>query len=172
MPWPDPPASGRNRSVKTAPGRTARLTSVAWPLLFAALSLGACKRQIGDACKNSLDCSQESERLCDISQPGGYCTIEGCDERTCPEDSVCVRFFPHDEKEPKADNCAKCNADEVCLADLHCVPRASERRFCVHSCTGNSDCRGEYQCVQAGTNGTMQLHSDPNAVVHYCAPAQ
>jgi hypothetical protein len=170
MAWPDPPASGKNRSVKTVPGRSARVFHLAWPLLLAALSLGACKRDIGDACKNSLDCSQETERLCDISQPGGYCTIEGCDERTCPEKSVCVRYFPHDEKAPTM-SCADCTAAEVCLQDGHCVARASERRFCVHSCNDNSDCRGGYECRQVGTSGTMQLHPDPNAVVHYCAPA-
>jgi hypothetical protein len=157
--------------VKTAPGRSARVPSLAWPLLFAALSLGACKRDIGDACKNSLDCSQESERLCDISQPGGYCTIEGCDERTCPEKAVCVRYFPHDENAMKQD-CATCTAAEVCLPDGHCAPRTSERRYCVHSCNDNSDCRGGYSCRQVGTGGTIQLHPDPDAVVHYCAPAQ
>jgi hypothetical protein len=156
--------------VKTAPGGAARIPFLAWPLLFAAVSLGACKRDIGDACKNSLDCSQESERLCDISQPGGYCTIEGCDERTCPEESVCVRFFPHDEKAPTM-ACSQCAAADVCLQDMHCVPRASERRYCVHSCNDNSDCRGGYQCRQTGTNGTMQLHPDPKAVVRYCAPS-
>jgi hypothetical protein len=156
--------------VKTAPGRSARLPLLAWPLLLAALSLGACKKDIGDACKNSIDCSQESERLCDISQPGGYCTIEGCDEKTCPEQSVCVRFFPHDPKGPTV-ACSACTADEVCLQDGHCVARASERRFCVHSCNDNGDCRGGYTCTLVGNGGTMPLHPDPTAVVHYCAPS-
>jgi hypothetical protein len=155
-----------------APRRAAR--ALAWSTLFvAALSLGACKRDIGDDCKNSLDCSQESERLCDISQPGGYCTIEGCDERTCPSASACVRFFPRLELLTKPCS-AGCDSTELCLPDGKgggvCAPRMSERRFCVHSCSDNSDCRGGYDCVQAGTNGTMQLHSDPNAVVHFCAP--
>jgi len=154
--------------VKFAP----RPGLLAWSsLLLAALSLGGCKRDIGDDCKNSLDCSQESERLCDISQPGGYCTIEGCDERTCPEDSVCVRFFP---RQGLTKSCATgCDPNELCLADGKegvCAPRMSERRFCVHSCSDNSDCRGGYDCLQAGTNGTLQLHADPNAVVRFCAP--
>ena len=136
--------------------------------LFAALSLAACKREIGDDCKNSLDCSQESERLCDISQPGGYCTIEGCDERTCPEEAVCIRFFPRLGLNKSCTD--GCDATELCLQDGKCAPRMSERRYCVHSCDDNSDCRGGYDCIQAGTNGTMQLHSNPNAVVRFCAP--
>ena len=149
--------------MKSGPRRAVPLL-----LLLAALSLGGCKRDIGDACKNSLDCSQESERLCDISQPGGYCTIEGCDERTCPEDSVCVRFFPRlGVTKPCS---AGCDANELCLQDGTCAPRMSERRFCVHSCGDNSDCRGGYDCRQAGTQGTMHLAPDPNAVVRFCAP--
>lgn len=157
--------------MKTAPGRAARLPTLAWPLLFAALSLAACKRDIGDACKNSIDCSQETERLCDISQPGGYCTIEGCDERTCPEESVCIRFFPRLDLTKACSISEPCTASEICLPEGKCTPRASERRFCVHSCNDNSDCRGGYQCKQAGTGGTLPLHPNPAAVVHFCAPA-
>jgi hypothetical protein len=144
---------------------------MAWAsLLCAVVSLAACKRKIGDACKSSIDCSQESDRLCDISQPGGYCTIEGCDEHTCPEESACVRFFPKDLTKPceTADNCTP---EELCLlSEHHCAPRTSERRFCVDSCSDNSDCRGGYECRLAGTRGTTALHATPNAVVHFCAP--
>jgi hypothetical protein len=149
--------------------KSARLRSLAWSsLLCAALSLGACKRDIGDDCKNSLDCSQESERLCDISQPGGYCTIEGCDERTCPESSVCVRFFPRLGLTKPCS--AGCTPDELCLPEGTCAPRMSERRFCVHSCGDNSDCRGGYVCRQAGTQGTLGLSTNPNDIVRFCAP--
>jgi hypothetical protein len=158
--------------VKTA------LRCAAWAsLLCTVLTLFACKREIGDACKSSIDCSQESDRLCDISQPGGYCTVEGCDERTCPNDSVCVRFFPSvDLANSKTCNVdLDCTQDQLCLADMpakHCVSRSSERRYCVHSCGENSDCRGGYECRLAGTMGTMALHpSGPSTVVHYCAPA-
>jgi hypothetical protein len=144
---------------------------VLWASFLCALALGACKRQIGDACKSSIDCSQEAERLCDIAQPGGYCTIEGCDERTCPEDSACVRFFPRIGLSKLCS--AGCAPDELCLQegpDGHCVPRASERRFCVASCSDNSDCRGGYECRQAGTAGTLPLAPNPTAIVHFCAP--
>jgi hypothetical protein len=163
--------------VNTGSCSAGRPRLLAWALLCAALSLAACKRQIGDACKSSIDCSQEAERLCDISQPGGYCTIEGCDERTCPDESVCVRFFPRLDPgracnpTPPADSPPDCAPEELCLKDGHCVPRASERRFCVHSCTDNNDCRGGYECRQAGTQGTIALHPNPAADVHFCAPA-
>jgi len=158
--------------VQSAPRRAIRLLACS-SFLLAALSLGGCKRDIGDDCKNSLDCSQESERLCDISQPGGYCTIEGCDERTCPEDSVCVRFFPRLGLTKACSAATDCEPNELCLQNGNagvCAPRMSERRFCVHSCDDNSDCRGGYDCVQAGTNGTMQLTSNPSAVIRFCAP--
>jgi hypothetical protein len=58
----------------------------------------ACGRKIGDDCKTQLDCNEEDDsRTCDISQPGGYCTIEGCDETSCPKEAVCVRFYPAEE---------------------------------------------------------------------------
>jgi len=59
-------------------------------------TLAACGRSIGDACLISTDCSATGDRSCDLSQPGGYCTVEGCDDHSCPSDSVCVRFFPID----------------------------------------------------------------------------
>lgn len=134
------------------------------------MSLAACKRKIGDACRTSIDCSQEADRTCDISQPGGYCTIEGCDEHTCPDGSVCVRFFPTD----LAKTCAidtDCTPQELCLLpEGHCAMRASERRYCVDSCSGDSDCRGGYDCRLAGEKGTLALHQDPKAVSHFCAP--
>jgi hypothetical protein len=133
---------------------------------------GACSKKIGDACRSSIDCSQESERLCDISQPGGYCTIEGCDERSCPEEAVCIRFFPRLflTKSCK-DNAAACAADEVCLeADGLCAPRTSERRFCALACGNNGDCRGQYECREAGKGGSLPLVTNPARKVSFCAP--
>jgi hypothetical protein len=138
-------------------------------LLFLAAS---CRREIGDACKNSIECSYETDRLCDIAQPGGYCTVEGCDERTCPDDSVCIRFFPR-QYLTMAKPCqaaTDCAPEELCLQDGRCAPRASERRYCAASCVDNGDCRGGYECRLAGTQGTMSLHANKAATVHFCAP--
>jgi hypothetical protein len=156
--------------VKLGLRRAGTVRLLAWTALLAGIaSLAACKRKIGDECRSSIDCSQESDRLCDISQPSGYCTIEGCDERTCPDESVCVRFFPNDLVKMCAGD-ADCTPAELCLPEHLCAPRMSERRFCVDSCSGNSDCRSGYECRLAGTKGTLPLHPNPSAVVHFCAP--
>ncbi len=64
-------------------------------LLVVAVSSGAaCKRQIGDDCKTASDCDPSGSRACDLSQPGGYCTIQGCNETTCPSEATCIRYFP------------------------------------------------------------------------------
>jgi hypothetical protein len=136
-------------------------------VLVAALVCWSCTKKIGDDCKTSIDCSQESDRLCDISQPGGYCTIEGCDEHSCPKGSACIRFFP---RLFLTKHCGEgCTVDEICLDDL-CAPRASERRYCAHTCSDNGDCRGGYACSATGTNGSLALAPDPDAKVNYCAP--
>lgn len=59
-----------------------------------ALGAGACSHNIGDSCQTSVDCDPSGTRSCDLSQPGGYCTINGCDETTCPSGATCVRYFP------------------------------------------------------------------------------
>ncbi len=63
-------------------------------VVFTALAGAGCGHNIGDGCSINTDCSPNNDRTCDLSQPGGYCTIEGCDQSSCPSDSVCVRFFP------------------------------------------------------------------------------
>lgn len=59
-----------------------------------ALAAAACGHGIGDDCKTSTDCDPNGTRSCDLSQPGGYCTIVGCNETSCPSDSTCIRYFP------------------------------------------------------------------------------
>ena len=61
---------------------------------FALLSASGCTREIGDECQTSVDCDPSGRRACDLSQPGGYCTIVGCSETSCPESSACIRYFP------------------------------------------------------------------------------
>jgi hypothetical protein len=136
-------------------------------VLACLLLSGACTKKIGDDCRSSIDCSQDSERTCDISQPGGYCTIEGCDERSCPEEAACIRFFPRlFLTRPCTAGCA---VDELCVGD-QCAPRTSERRFCVQKCGENGDCRGGYICREAGTAGSLPLTANPAAKVSFCAP--
>ena len=103
------------------------------------LVLGACKPGIGDACTTSTDCSQTGDRLCDISQPFGYCTIYNCEpagtnaSTACPDDSACIAFAA--EPSP-VDGCA--NA-------LGATPY--QRTFCLKKCDNNNDCRDQYVCA-------------------------
>jgi hypothetical protein len=107
----------------------------AFATIFALIGL-SCAPQIGDECETSVDCSQGGERLCDITQPGGYCTIFNCEPGDCPDDSVCVVFGA----EPSA--LPACNQGDG-------LSRFA-RSFCMASCGSNSDCRSGYDCIDVG----------------------
>jgi hypothetical protein len=62
--------------------------------LVVAVSAAACGSQIGDSCQTATDCDPNGTRICDLSQPGGYCTVLGCDETTCPSEAACIRTYP------------------------------------------------------------------------------
>ena len=89
-------------------------------LVCALLAIAACAPSIGDSCGGSRDCSTTGDRVCDLAQPGGYCTILGCDPDTCPGSSLCVewRFEPG---------------------------RLAET-WCMAACSGG--CRALYRCVR------------------------
>jgi hypothetical protein len=159
--------------------------------LGALATLGACSKEIGDDCMTSIDCSSAGDRTCDIAQPGGYCTIVGCDNTSCPSEAVCIRFFPEQflTKQCCAGdaNCLMpplappppCNADEICLAvDMApglCAPRTEEQRQCERSCGSDGDCRSGYKCVTTNlAAGTLPYASDPavgTPAAKFCSPA-
>jgi hypothetical protein len=122
-------------------------------LIGVALVGAGCGKEIGDACIVSSDCSPNGDRQCvDPGSNEGYCTIQGCDFDTCPEEAVCVRFFtgtfsnrPCDpiEENNTQDNCS---LDELCSLAGSCVPRQSEVRYCMRRCDSNDDCRDNYEC--------------------------
>ncbi len=164
--------------------------------LGALTALAACGRSIGDECVISTDCSAAGDRTCDLSQPGGYCTIEGCDDHSCPDSSVCVRFFPIDflntgcipTSAPCTDagdiciDCQRAADGAICGTDATgaaipddvqpglCAPRSTEHRLCVKSCNNNGDCRGGYECRKGGTRGSVPLISNPNGTAQFCVP--
>ena len=108
-------------------------------LVFSALGV-ACQPKIGDDCQTSVDCSQGEERLCDITQPGGYCTIFNCEPDNCPEESACIAFG------------AKLSTVPGC-ADGNDLSRL-ERTFCMVTCGSDKDCRGGYVCADLADSDT------------------
>ena len=114
-------------------------------LLFVALSAG-CRPQIGDECVSSVDCSAQGDRLCDTSQPDGYCTIFSCEPDNCPnDDSVCVGFGLE-----LAPSC-----DATTAADPR-WPRF-ERTFCMAPCEVDDDCREGYQCLAPSARAATSI---------------
>ncbi len=107
-----------------------RLASVA---LFASIVAIGCKPKIGDKCASSTDCSTSGDRLCDTTQPGGYCTMFNCEPDGCPAgEAACVGFYA-----------------TVC-GDPQRTPRFG-RTFCMATCSGDGDCRAGYACVDMGS---------------------
>jgi hypothetical protein len=157
-------------------------------VVFAA-QLAACGKKIGDECKTAFDCNQTDEnRTCDISQPGGYCILEGCDQHSCPDEAACVRFFPRlnlqdkvcDAKDPNScgfmGKCIVYASGPVMLPDggtdpgTRCAPLSSEIRRCVLMCDKDGDCRDGYECRTSGTYGSEALTDVPNGRVQFCSP--
>lgn len=102
-------------------------------LVAATATAAGCKPKIGDDCQISTDCSASDERLCDITAPGGYCTVFNCEPGTCPEDeSLCVQFG------------AQRSPIEAC-EDLQ-SPSPYARTFCMATCEDSADCREGYRC--------------------------
>jgi hypothetical protein len=102
-------------------------------LVVSMLALSGCKAKIGDDCTTSTDCSVQGDRLCDISQPGGYCTVFNCEPGGCPEEAACVAFD------------SQVDANSACYDPSQ--RGRLERRFCLFVCDSNSDCRSGYICA-------------------------
>ncbi|HEY7953966.1 MAG TPA: hypothetical protein VII38_01700 [Polyangia bacterium] len=142
-----------------------------WFAVLALATVSGCGHNIGDSCTVNVDCSIAGDRFCDISSPGGYCTVDGCDVDTCPSEAVCIRFLTPIQDQPcnlmsmsgPPDN--GCSIDERCVCDdsiagqcqnndaAHCAPESTERRWCQLRCHTDSDCRIGYKCVEPGSNG-------------------
>ena len=113
--------------------------------LVSGLAAG-CGNEIGDSCVISSDCSPNGDRQCDPSTKEGYCTIQGCDYDTCPEEAACIRFFTGNFENRPCAEASECTLDELCSLEGHCVPRSSEVRWCMRKCDGDGDCRDGYEC--------------------------
>lgn len=60
-------------------------------LYLAVVTLAACTPSIGDHCVLSTDCSVQGDRICDTSQPNGYCS-KSCAGDDCPNKAACVLY--------------------------------------------------------------------------------
>jgi len=124
--------------------------AICLPALTGALALG-CTPKIGDDCTVSTNCSTTGDRLCDVTQPGGYCTKFNCEPGSCPEDSVCVNFGTKLSPIP---GCTPSQANSP-----------YKRSFCMASCGSDGDCRGGYKCLApTDFNAVLAEHSSGNKV--------
>lgn len=114
--------------------------------------LAACTQGIGDACETALRCSASGSRLCDMTQPGGYCTLAGCQQGSCPDEAVCVTFWQHTRE-----------GDDRNRTSVN---------YCMRKCDERSDCRDDegYDCLSGkdfGYHSEATAEADPNA--KFCA---
>jgi hypothetical protein len=114
------------------------LGNVARLCLCAVIAAG-CQPEIGDACHVSDDCSQQGDRLCDTTQPGGYCTKFNCEPGSCPGEAACVAFTRASLQSSACDNSP--------------TALAGKRTFCMRRCKKDGDCRSGYECGNVGEPG-------------------
>lgn len=119
--------------------------------------LTACTPKIGDDCQLSTDCSlsSSSNRLCDTSQPGGYCTEFNCSGNGCGDDAACTLF------EAAIPGCGYDDRNGASGA-------RTARAFCVATCESNGDCRSGYTCVDPRTAPWSALILDDRQNVKTC----
>lgn len=130
----------------SAPSLARRLAS--WIALAAATELATgCTPEIGDDCSTSVDCSPQGDRLCDTTQPGGYCTIFNCEPDTCPEEAVCVAF--------------DAQLDPACGPVDDSEWARFVRSFCLKACEDDDDCRDGYECVAPGEKNAIIVDANP-----------
>lgn len=89
-------------------------------LCLAGVAVG-CAPEIGDSCDGPIDCSIRGDRVCDLTQPGGYCTVRFCNPDTCPDNGVCVEW-------------------------TYDPPRTATT-WCMKRCRNDGGCRSAYRCV-------------------------
>ncbi len=110
------------------------LSGLALALSALALGLSACSPTIGASCTQSTDCSSQGNRVCDNSQPDGYCTVFGCADNSCPDHAVCLTFAV---------------ALPGCAYNDYEAPARTMRTLCLQHCQSDSDCRASegYVCI-------------------------
>jgi hypothetical protein len=133
-----------------------------WLLALSSAVLGVgCRPHIGDDCTTSVDCSQSGDRLCDITQPGGYCTVYNCEPGSCPSEAACVAFDAQTSPFPAC-------------RDANGLSRF-QRAYCMLSCSSAGDCRAGYVCqdmtVMGSDNPYNAVLIDPDRGNKVCVAA-
>ncbi len=103
-------------------------------LALALAALAGCKPKIGDQCSTAIDCSALGDRLCDVTQPGGYCTLFNCQPDSCPDEAACVVF--------------RSELDPSCKDSADGRQGRFSQSFCMRLCTSQKDCRDGYACLR------------------------
>jgi hypothetical protein len=119
-------------------------------LLVALGGAAACQPRTGDKCRTSTDCSSRGDRVCDTSQPEGYCTVFNCLGGGCADKGggACVAI---DVRVPG------------CAYDDRRSPARTARSLCLATCEDDADCRRdevygyEYECVLPEERGGVSL---------------
>lgn len=116
-----------------------------------------CTPEIGDKCRISTDCSVRGDRLCDTSQPGGYCTLLNCGGNGCPDEASCVLFNA---------------AIPGCAFSDRSGPAGSRmaRSFCMAECESDGDCRSGYACADPRTPPWNAVILDDDQGKRSCLP--
>jgi hypothetical protein len=146
-------------------------------VLLAGVALAGCGKQIGDDCQTAADCDPNGGRICDLSQPGGYCTVLGCDETTCPSEATCIRYFPAafltrpcnpycEDRKGLADDGGAAGADAGIAMPPLCPARfpadaGTTSDVCPNGPT--NDCSADEICLDSG------LCAPRSTEVRYCA---
>ncbi|MDP9036700.1 MAG: hypothetical protein M3O50_18015 [Myxococcota bacterium] len=128
---------------------------VALAALAAEAGAMGCSPRIGDKCTNSTDCSVRGDRVCDTSQPNGYCTLFNCTSNSCPNNAACVEF----------------NASVPgCPYNDYRSPSRTGRTFCMASCGSDSDCRQSdgYMCLDPSSAPWNAVILDSNSSARVC----
>lgn len=127
-------------------------------LLPMLMALAGCTPSIGDKCTLSTDCSIRGDRLCDTSQPRGYCTVFNCARNSCPDEAACILFHASLQGCPYSDRG---------------VSRTG-RTFCMAWCQTDSDCRqGDgYVCRDPKTGPWFGIDLDDDQGKKVCIPRE
>jgi len=132
-----------------------------------------CAPKIGDKCTVSTDCSAQGDRICDITQPGGYCTEFNCEPDSCPDGAACINFgttlsigdpgSPDNPNDPST-------VPTACRVSQGNSPY--QRSFCLAACESDSDCRADYACIEPETIGGVKADYDSARRGKVCAVAR